>query len=79
MEKSNKRQEKRLKEFYKRPKPKQWQLGDIKEEIKFALFPKNIDNENVVWLEKYIETYEFKEKKYRIEVPLEGICSEVVD
>lgn len=59
--KKNKRQE--IKEKIKVIKPK---IGDIKEVIKFALFPTKINNDDIIWLERYIVTYEFKEKMYRV-------------
>lgn len=50
----------------KKPKKKKTKprIGDIKEKVKFAFFPTKINN-NYVWLEKYIVTYEFK--KYDME------------
>lgn len=35
-------------------------IGDKKEIVKFAFIPKKIDSHNVVWLEKYIEVYEYR-------------------
>ena len=35
-------------------------IGDIKEKVRFAFFPVKINKENVVWLEKYVEVYEYK-------------------
>lgn len=40
-------------------------IGDKKEEIKFAIFPTKIDKENMVWLERYICVYEYKNTKYK--------------
>lgn len=35
-------------------------IGDIKEKVRFAFLPIKINKENVVWLEKYVEVYEYK-------------------
>lgn len=43
--------------------PKQPKLGETKIKIRFAWFPTKIDNSNGVWLERYIEHYEYKEIK----------------
>jgi len=47
-------------------------IGDTKEKIKFALLPEKIDitNDitNIVWLERYIEVYEYRKfmvRKYQ--------------
>jgi len=40
-------------------------IGDRKEVIKFALFPTKLDKENIIWLERYIITYEYKNIKYK--------------
>ena len=34
-------------------------VGDKKQKIKFSFFPTRIDKETVIWLEKYIDVYEY--------------------
>ena len=41
------------------------ECGDIKENIKFAFLPKRINKKYVVWLEKYIEVYEYRKTFYK--------------
>ena len=59
-----------------KPPHKAWKIGDTKIETKFAYFPTKINKKIRVWLEKYELHYEFKETKYRIELPMSGICGE---
>ena len=40
------------------PSPK---IGDIKKEIKFAFLPTRIDSKTIIWLERYVEVYEYTE------------------
>ena len=49
-------------------KEKEFNIGDKKEIVKFAFFPKKIDKNNKIWLERYVLEYEYKstyKKKYR--------------
>lgn len=39
---------------------KQANIGDTKEIIKFAYFPKKINESKDVWLKKYIELFEYQ-------------------
>ncbi len=50
----------------KKSKPK---IGDVKEKIKFAFLPIKV-NDNIVWLEKYIQGYEYKEIIITRDVPV---------
>jgi len=59
-----------------KPKPKQPEIGDLKEEIKFAFFPAELTDGIIVWLENYKIIYEFKEVKYRIPISLSDVCYE---
>ena len=34
-------------------------VGESKQKIKFSFFPTRIDNKTIVWLEKYINIYEY--------------------
>jgi hypothetical protein len=36
-------------------------IGDIKKEIKFAFLPTRIDSKTIIWLERYVEVYEYTE------------------
>lgn len=56
-----------------KPKP---ELGDIKEKIKFALFPTKVEG-LWLWFEKYIRVYEYKTYYYQMdEVVSSGIFTE---
>ena len=61
------------KNFKRIPRP---EVGDKKEEIKFALFPMKLDKEKMVWLEDYKILYEFKKIKHIRKIPMSGICYE---
>jgi hypothetical protein len=37
------------------------EIGDIKEKIKYAYLPTKIDEQNWIWLEKYIVVYQYTE------------------
>jgi hypothetical protein len=58
--------------FTKTPTPN---LGDKKEVVRFAFLPTKINDDTTVWLEKYIEIYEFKKvyKAYPLAVGMYGV------
>lgn len=37
------------------------EIGDIKKEIKFAFLPIRTDDKTIIWLERYVEVYEYTE------------------
>jgi hypothetical protein len=43
------------------------EVGDLKDVIKFALFPVKLNNKEHVWWEKYIITYEYKKLRRKEE------------
>jgi len=58
---------------HKAPKP---QLGDMKQKIKFAVFPTHVEDQ-IIWFEKYIQIYEYKEYFYEYDVVVsEGLLTE---
>lgn len=56
-----------------KPKPRE---GDKKQKVKFALFPTKVEN-TWVWLEKYIQFYEYQKYHYTHDVVVsQGILTE---
>ena len=52
------------------------QIGDTKEKVRFAFFPRKIED-TWVWLEKYIATYKYMEYYYENEVVVsQGLFTE---
>jgi hypothetical protein len=44
---------------FKQKKVKSPKIGDIKQKVRFAFLPTRINKNTVVWLEKYVNVYEY--------------------